>query len=115
MKGCKDHWEYVCTWVDDLLYAGHNGKAFYDALCELKCQLKGVSEPMYHLSGDFKRVTEPEAMLTWGAQTYRTRMLASYEQLFGEPVPKREVRAPLNPGEHPEIDDSPLLDMEDIK
>ena len=43
------------------------------------------------------------------------RMLASYEQLFGEPVPKQEVHAPLETGDHPEIDDSPLLDMEDIK
>eukprot|EP00957_Ditylum_brightwellii_P023222 1752520-Ditylum_brightwellii.AAC.2 len=42
-------------------------------------------------------------------------MLASYEQLFCEPVPKREVHAPLEPGGHPEIDDSPLLNMEDIK
>eukprot|EP00957_Ditylum_brightwellii_P181954 13862248-Ditylum_brightwellii.AAC.1 len=42
-------------------------------------------------------------------------MLASYEQLFCEPVPKREVHAPLEQGDHPEIDDSPLLDIEDIK
>ena len=70
MKDCKDHWEYVCTWVDDLLYAGCNGKAFYDALHELKYQLKGVSEPTYHLGDAFKIVTEPETMLTWGAQTY---------------------------------------------
>eukprot|EP00957_Ditylum_brightwellii_P010867 823885-Ditylum_brightwellii.AAC.1 len=43
MKDCKDHWEYVCTWIDDLLYARHNRKVFYDALCELKYQLKGVN------------------------------------------------------------------------
>eukprot|EP00957_Ditylum_brightwellii_P055110 4177260-Ditylum_brightwellii.AAC.1 len=79
MKDCKDHWEYVCTWVNDLLCAGHNWKAFYDALCELKYQLKGVSDPTYHLGGDFKRVREPESMLTWGAQTYVRRILASYE------------------------------------
>eukprot|EP00957_Ditylum_brightwellii_P090978 6927290-Ditylum_brightwellii.AAC.1 len=42
-------------------------------------------------------------------------MLAGYEELFGEPVPKREVHAPLEPGNHPEIDDTPLLDMEDVK
>eukprot|EP00957_Ditylum_brightwellii_P026971 2039106-Ditylum_brightwellii.AAC.1 len=42
-------------------------------------------------------------------------MLVSYEQLFGEPVPKKEVHAPLEPGNHTEIYDSPLLDMEDIK
>eukprot|EP00957_Ditylum_brightwellii_P118396 9029904-Ditylum_brightwellii.AAC.1 len=49
MKDCKDHWEYVRIWLDDLLYAGQNGRAFYDALRELKYQLKGVSEPTYHL------------------------------------------------------------------
>eukprot|EP00957_Ditylum_brightwellii_P036665 2777212-Ditylum_brightwellii.AAC.1 len=35
MKDFKDHWD----------------------------NLKGVSEPTYHLGGDFKRVTEPESML----------------------------------------------------
>eukprot|EP00957_Ditylum_brightwellii_P184535 14054993-Ditylum_brightwellii.AAC.1 len=30
-------------------------------------------------------------------------------------MPKQEVHAPLEPGDHPEIGDSPLLDMEDIK
>eukprot|EP00957_Ditylum_brightwellii_P146832 11178062-Ditylum_brightwellii.AAC.1 len=54
-------------------------------------------------------------MLTWGAQTYVKRMLASYEQLFGESVPKREVHAQLEPGDHPETDDSPLLHIDDIK
>eukprot|EP00957_Ditylum_brightwellii_P012548 948119-Ditylum_brightwellii.AAC.1 len=90
MKDCKDHWEYVCTWVDDLLYAGRNEKAFYDAQCELKYQLNSVSVPMYPLGGDFKTVTEPESMLTWGAQTYAKMTMASYEQLFGELVPKEE-------------------------
>jgi hypothetical protein len=42
-------------------------------------------------------------------------MLDSYKQLFGEPVPKQEVHASLEPDDHPEINDSPLLDMEDIK
>eukprot|EP00957_Ditylum_brightwellii_P077228 5868827-Ditylum_brightwellii.AAC.1 len=54
-------------------------------------------------------------MLTWGAQTYVKRMLAEYEELFGEPVPKCEVHASLEPVDHPEIDDTPLLDMEDVK
>lgn len=89
------------------LYAGHNGKEFYDALSKLKYQLKGVSVSTYLLGGDYDRVTEPESMLTWGPQTYVKIMLASYEQLFGEPLPKREVDAPLEPGDHSEIDDSP--------
>eukprot|EP00957_Ditylum_brightwellii_P122177 9316940-Ditylum_brightwellii.AAC.1 len=60
--------------------------------------LKGVSKLAYYLGGDFKR-----------------RMLASYEQLFGESMPKQEVHAPLEPGNYPEIEDYPLLDMEDTK
>eukprot|EP00957_Ditylum_brightwellii_P082583 6279303-Ditylum_brightwellii.AAC.1 len=42
-------------------------------------------------------------------------MLAGYEELFGEPVPKCEVYAPLEPGDHSEIDDTSLFDMEDVK
>eukprot|EP00957_Ditylum_brightwellii_P127195 9698458-Ditylum_brightwellii.AAC.1 len=42
-------------------------------------------------------------------------MLASYEQLFGEPMLNQEAHAPLESGDHPEIDDSPLLGMEGIK
>eukprot|EP00957_Ditylum_brightwellii_P148912 11337761-Ditylum_brightwellii.AAC.1 len=97
MKDCNNHWKYVCTWVDDLLYAGLNGKAFLYVLCELKYQLKGMSAPMFHLGGDFKRVIDPESILTWEAQTYVKRMMASYEQLFGESISKQEVHAPLEP------------------
>ena len=35
--------------------------------------------------------------------------------MFKEEVPKREVHAPLEPGDHPELDDSPLLEGQDIK
>ena len=42
-------------------------------------------------------------------------MLVNYENTFGEPVPKREVHAPLTPNDHPELDDFSLLDMEEKK
>ena len=115
MRDKDDHYEYVCTWVDDLLYAGRDGKGFYDDIRALGYKLKGVEEPKYHLGGDFKRVKEPEEILTWGSHTYVKRMLVNYEQLFGEPVPNREVHAPLEPGDHPELDDSELLDASGIK
>jgi len=115
MKDCGTHWEYVCTWVDDLLYAGKNSKGFYDSLKALGYKLKGVGSPTYHLGGDFVRVNEPESMLTWGALTYVKRMMSNYEQIFKEQVPKREIHAALEPGDHPEVDESPLLDQEGIK
>jgi hypothetical protein len=47
-------------------------------------------------------------MLTWGSHTFVKKMLIKYEKMFGEPVPKQEVHAPLEPGDHPELDESPL-------
>ena len=110
MKDCGDHYEYICTWVDDLLHAGKRGTGFFDDLKELGFKLKGVGTPTYHLGGDLKRVEVPEKMLTWGATTYVNKMLGQYKQLFGVDVPKREVHAPLEPGDHPEVDESPLLE-----
>ena len=51
-------------------------------------------------------------MLTWGSHTFVKKMLAKYEKMFGEPVPKRDVHAPLEPGDHPELDESPFCTEE---
>jgi hypothetical protein len=67
------------------------------------------------VGGDFTRVTEPENVLTWGAMTYVKRMMTNFEQMFGVPAPKREVHAPLEPGDHPLVDESQLLEGQDIK
>jgi hypothetical protein len=109
MLDCGTYYEYCAVWVDNLLYAGKNGNALFDALTKIGYKLKGVGAPQYHLGGDFKRVTEPEKVLTWGSHTYIKKMLSQYEIMFKEAVPKRDVHAPLEPGDHPELDTSPLL------
>jgi hypothetical protein len=108
MKDFGDHWEYICTYVDDLIYAGHNARLFFDDILQSKhgFKLKGVGEPRYHLGGDFRRMMEPEHMLTWGSKTYVKRMMENYEQMFGEPVANRKTYAPLSPNDHPELDES---------
>ena len=84
-------------------------------LKDIGYKLKGVEAPTYHLGGDFKRVTEPEEMLTWGAQTYVKRMMVNYEKMFSEPVPKCEIHAALDPSNHPELDSTDFCDAEEIK
>ena len=59
----KTHWEYFSTWVDNLLYVGHDATKYYDELMNLVFKLKGVQEPMFHLGGDFKSVYSPEPVL----------------------------------------------------
>jgi len=116
MKDCGTHYEYICTYVDDLLFVGKDPEAFFDRLKNVHdFKLKGVGEPEYHLGGDFKRTTHPESFLTWGSKTYIKRMMANYEQMFGEPIPKRKIHAPLPPDDHPEVDESELCDEVDQK
>ncbi len=112
MKESKEKWEYVCIYVDDLLIASDTPSYLTDALERVGYKLKGVGEPEYHLGGDIKKVKDPEEVLTWGPTRYINRMMDSYKTMFGTEVPKREVRAPLDPKDHPELDDSELLDEE---
>eukprot|EP00957_Ditylum_brightwellii_P021769 1642351-Ditylum_brightwellii.AAC.1 len=53
--------------------------------------------------------------MAWGAQIYVKRLLDRYEQFSGKPETNHKVYAPLELGEHLEIDESPLLDMKEIK
>ena len=115
MRDCGTHCEYVATWVDDLLYVGYDSAAYFQSLRDLGYKLKGVQMPEYHLGGDFRRVSDPENVLIWGSHTYVKKMLAQYEQIFGEMPPKREIHAPLEPGDHPELDTSPLCDAQQVR
>lgn len=105
-----DHWEYVATYVDDLLYVGQAPYVFFQHIATLEFKLKGVGEPSHHLGGDFRRIESGNSrpVLTWGPTTFVIKMLLKYEHMFGEPVPKRSIHAPLEPGDHHESDLSPL-------
>jgi hypothetical protein len=67
IKHCISHWEYVCTLLGELVYAGKISKSYFDSLCSMGYILKGIEEPVYHLGGDFCHMTEPESILTWGS------------------------------------------------
>jgi hypothetical protein len=54
------------------------------------------------------RVTGPENVLTWGSHTFVKKMLLKYKKIFGGEVPENEVHAPLEPGDHPGLDESRL-------
>ena len=112
LRDAGDKYEYVTTWVDDLLVAMKNPKEFMDALQSdpYSYKLKGVEEPKYHLGGDFFR--DSDSTLCYGAQTYIKRMVQEYIHLFGEaPTP---YLSPLVKGDHPELDISDSCGPDDI-
>ncbi len=52
--------------------------------------------------------------MTWGPVRYIQKILDQYERIFGEKVKNsRRIHAPLEPGDHPELDDSELCDDEE--
>ena len=56
MKDCKTHYEYVATWVDNILVMS---KVPLKVIQEFKeageYELKGVSAPKYYLRGDLQQ------------------------------------------------------------
>ena len=106
----KDHWEYICVWVDDMLIISKDTKAIVDVL-EKEYTLKGVGEPKYYLGADMMQLEKPENIFVMGSGTYIKRCLSVYEQIFGT-KPKRRVYSLLDPKDHPELDKSEFLDEE---
>jgi len=117
-RDAGDCYEYVCTYVDDLLVAMKDPNSFMKALQAepYNYKLKGVGPPRYHLGGDFFQ--DPDGTLCYGCQTYIRRLADTYKQLFGED-PKTNGKRPITPmtkGDQPELDSSePCTDAETIQ
>ena len=112
MKDKGDHWEYICTYVDDILVMSKEPELFMETL-QKTFKMKGVGPPSYHLGADFVR--HENGKLSWGSKTYVKKILSQFERLFPDFKFSKRVATPLEPGDHPEIDDSELLDAKGIK
>jgi hypothetical protein len=113
MRDMGDHYEYIASYVDDLAIASRNPQAIIDALegAPNNFKLKGTGPMTFHLGCDYFR--DADGTLCVGPRTYIDRMIAQYEALFGC-KPKQNVSSPLEKNDHPELDDSELLDEDDI-
>ena len=115
MRPSKDatKYEYVAVYVDDLALALEKPQEFLDTLTgKYNFKLKGSGPISFHLGMDFGR--DEDGTLYFTSKRYVEKILSNYERLFGEP-PKRVFHSPLEKGDHPELDDSELLQEEDIK
>ena len=112
MRDCGDHWEYIAVYVDDLFIVSKNPSAIIETLMEkYNFKLKGSGPISYHLGCDFMR--DDDGNLCYQPRKYIEKLLANYERLFGS-KPK-QCSSPLVEGDHPELDDSELLDFDGIK
>jgi hypothetical protein len=108
MRQVDDHYEYIAVYVDDLMIASKDPNTLVDTLTnEYKFKLKGSGPVTFHLGCDWFR--DEDGVLCFAPRKYIVKMIATYERLFGrKPKP---YASPLTGGDHPEIDDSGLLDL----
>ena len=113
MRDAGDHYEYIAVYVDDLLIASKDPQSIINALTDKpnNFKLKGTGPVTYHLGCDYFR--DADGTLCMAPKKYIERMVAQYTKLFGQ-APSQRVQSPLEKNDHPELDDSELLDEENI-
>jgi Reverse transcriptase (RNA-dependent DNA polymerase) len=112
MRVGSNVYEYIAVYVDDIAIAAKDPMSIIQALKDKhKLQLKGVGPIEFHLGCNFQR--DEENTLYYGPKTYIEKMVANFERYFGE-KPK-DYTSPLEKNDHPELDDSELLDTEGLK
>lgn len=104
----------VAVYVDDLAIGMKNPEAFLQILIEkYKFKLKGSGPIKFHLGCDFAR--DADGTLWMSAEQYIDRMASQYERMFGTKPSTRKFQSPLDQNDHPETDDSELLDEDGIQ
>ena len=112
MRDCKTHYEYIATWVDDLLIVPHEPMQIITDL-EKVFQLKGTGVPEYYLGGDIRRVQKDgKSYLQTDAKTYIARICEKVESLMEWKL--RHFMSPEDPEYHLELDESDILEGNDV-
>ncbi|KAG7338517.1 reverse transcriptase RNA-dependent DNA polymerase [Nitzschia inconspicua] len=107
-------WEYIAVYVDDLAIAMQHPQELIDQLTSkpFEFKLKGTGEISHHLGMQFSR--DEDGTLCMEQRKYLEKMIDGYIRFFGS-KPRTNACAPLERGDHPEMDTTPFLDEEKTK
>ena len=109
----SSHYEYLATYVDDILIWSKGPMAVIKSLEKIYL-LQNVGIPEYYLGGNVEFLGESwknqGLALALSAKTYIQNVIPKLEQLFGKQF--KSIKTPMSEGYHPEIDDSPLCNDE---
>ena len=112
MRDKGNHYEYIGVYVDDLAIASKDPQKIIDCLLnEHNLKLKGTGPLSYHLGCDYFR--DKHGILCGSPRTYVDKLIDSYGRMFGT-KPRMTYASPIEKGDHPELDTSPLLDEKGI-
>ena len=112
MRDKGDHYEYVVVYVDDLWLASKLPEELaQDLEKRFGFKLKGTGPTSFHLGADYFR--DAHGTMCMAPKRYIDKMIEAYVRMFGS-KPK-QYATPLEHGDHPEMDTSMELDLDDIK
>ena len=106
------HYEYLCTYIDDLLFAVDDPELFLKQLQD-RFILKGSTPTQQHLGCVFDR--DEDGTLYMDPSGYIDRMEESYITSFGSKPASKGCSSPLEKGDHPKLDTSAFLEEDDIE
>ena len=118
-RSCKpdgtEYWEYVLSYVDDVLAISHDPKKIMDYLASKYTMKEGsVQEPTEYLGVQIRRYTTEGGVDTWAMSSdlYVKRAIADVEtelKKVGQTL-RNKVTTPLSSDYRPELDKSEELD-----
>ena len=112
MRDMGDHYEYIAVYVDDLTIASRNAAKIVQTLREkYNFKIKGDGELSFHLGCNYTR--DQDGTLFAEPKKYLEKMMESYSRMFSGELPSPSFTSPLEPNDHPEIDESELLHEDD--
>ena len=108
------HYEYLATYVDDILIWSKDPMAVIKSLEKIYL-LKNVGIPEYYLGGNVEFLGDSWKNqglgLAISARTYIQNVIPKFENLFGKEL--KPIKTPMSEGYHPEVDDTQLCTDED--
>jgi len=115
IKSVQGRHEYIATDVDDLIIVAKDPMAVIAEFETRKYPLKGTGVPEYYLGGNVQFgnfVPGLGTTIALSAVTYIERIVEKIEGLFDTTL--RQYSSPMESEYHPEIDDSPALNDDNI-
>ena len=100
-------YEYIATHVDDVICVAKD-PAKHILELKKKFPIRNIAEnPEYYLGNDIK--LQKDNTIKISLKKYITEIISKHESKYG---PLRKEKVPHSPNDHPELDDSALLDDE---
>jgi hypothetical protein len=104
----SSHYEYLATYIDDILIWSKDPMAIIKSL-EKTYMLKSVGIPEHYSGGNVEFLGEAWKNqglgLDLSAEIYIQNVIPKFEGLFGKEF--EPIKTPMSEGYHPEIDDAP--------